>query len=153
MVRLVNEGDQLSTALQASMVDTTLKERYFLTPNVYSQVVQGASSSREFTGTNATDARSRTPDGRDGKGWISKGKGKGKKGRGKKGGGKPSGLHDRAPDGRQICWKWNSPYDRCRYQCGRLHICQICYGSHPYHACKASASAEKDTAGKPSPNA
>ena len=36
MVKLMNEGSSMKLALKDSMSDTTIKERYFLTPNVYS---------------------------------------------------------------------------------------------------------------------
>ena len=67
-------------ALKESMTDTTIKERYFLTPNVYSQVAMGHSRSDSW--------RSRSPPGE--RGWnadrgrdYEKGKGKSRKGGGK----------------------------------------------------------------------
>ena len=149
MVKLVNEGTNIGEALKEAMTDTTIKERYFLTPNVYSQVTHSSSSSRgEYTKTDY--ARSRSPP-RPWHSWggdhyePSKSKGKGKKGG--KGKGKKGRQHrDRTPDGRRICWKRNNPKERCRYQCGRLHVCQICFGSHPAHACDGSGKT-KDTAG------
>ena len=85
--------------------------------------------------------RSRSPraDRRTGdKGWNpSRDKGKGKKGR--------ESLHTHTPDGRQICFRWNSMKERCRFKCGRVHVCQRCLSSeHPLHMCKLS---KKDTAG------
>ena len=150
MVKLVNSGQSMSVALKAAMLDTTIKERYFITPNVYSQVASAYGHGSGGTGSTETP-RSRTPDPRAEGAWKAKGKGKGPS---KKGGG-PKGkqrnymghqLHDRAPDGRQICWKWNSPTDRCRFQCGRLHACQICFSNHPYHSCPKVRG--KDTAGQ-----
>lgn len=44
--------------------------------------------------------------------------------------------------------RWNNPRERCRFNCGRLHVCQLCFGSHPAHACDASGKS-KDTAGAP----
>ena len=144
MVKLANEGATLAAALKEAMIDTTIKERYFLTPNVYSQV-SGTSSHR------GEQRRSRSPI----RGWRTwaedrweppRSKGKGKKGGGKGGKNKKGRtVHDKTPDGRQICWKWNSPRDRCRFNCGRLHVCQYCFGSHPMHACDGSG--KKDTAG------
>eukprot|EP00435_Cladocopium_sp_Y103_P022488 s1708_g5.t1 len=134
MVRLVNEGENLVEALTKVMADATLKERYFVTPNVMFMAAP-PSSSRDSA------PRSRSPKSQmqhshpysfsKGKG---KGKGKGKfwlAGKGKKG----LALHDTSPDGRQICWKWNSPHDRCRFDCGRLHVCMKCFKKHPYHSC------------------
>jgi hypothetical protein len=147
MIKLANSGQTMAVALKAAMMDTTIKERYFITPNVYSQVASGYSRGGGGTGSSETP-RSRTPDVRgDSSSWRPKGKGKGKKGQKGKQRGTYMGhqLHDKAPDGRQICWKWNSPNDRCRYACGRLHACQICYEGHPYHSCPKVRG--KDTSG------
>ena len=46
MVKLVNEGATMAEGLKEAMTDTTIKERHFLTPNVYSQVTSTASSAR-----------------------------------------------------------------------------------------------------------
>ena len=144
MVKLVKEGATIAEALKEAMTDTTIKERHFLTPNVYSQVSSTASASK------GDYQRSRSPPWRRGS-WNTdfyeqpKGKGKGKKGgKGKTKKGRQ--MHDRTPDGRQICWRWNNPRERCRFQCGRLHVCQLCFGSHPAHACDGSGGS-KDTAG------
>ena len=142
MVKLANEGRLLHEALREAMLDTTIKERYFLTPNVYSQVAH--SRTPPWRSRSPPVERSwgmdRGRDGDRGKGKSRKGGGKGK---GKKGGKQ---LHDRTPDGRQICWRWNNPRERCRFNCGRLHVCQICFGSHPMRACDGTGKS-KDTAG------
>lgn len=140
VTKQVNEGVAMAAALKIAMGDTVIKERYFITPNVFNQV-----------GVVAEGHRSRSPrDYRDGavdawRPWGTKGdKGKGKGKSGKKGK-KGKALHDRTPDGRQICWKWNSQHERCRYKCGRVHVCQACLGDHPLHACPGGG---KDTKGK-----
>ena len=144
MVKLANEGRLLHEALREAMSDTTIKERYFLTPNVYSQVAMGQSRSESWRSRSPPGERSWAADrGRD---WE-KGRGKSKKGGGKskgKKGGKQ--LHDRTPDGRQICWRRNNPRERFRFNCGRLHVCQACFGPHPVHACDGSGK-PKDTSG------
>lgn len=137
-IRLVNEGAVLHDALKTAMLDTTTKERYFLTPNVYSQVALGA---------RMDPPRSRSPKGTSPSWKHTAGKVSQKAVAKEKKGGKSktkdkSSLHDNTPDGRQICWKWNSPHDRCRFACGRLHVCMYCFGAHPYHACPG----KKDTA-------
>ena len=147
MVKLMNEGVPMVLALKESMADTTLKERFFLTPNVYSQVATSSvrgdyNRSRSPPGSWAPWQGAPWRDDRD----TPRGKGKSKKGGGKGKGKTGKQLHDRTPDGRQICWKWNNPRERCCYQCGRLHVCQICFGPHPVHACDGSGKA-KDTAG------
>lgn len=141
-VKLMNEGQTMKQALKEAMTDTTIKERYFLT-QVSSSSSRGLYNAPEFD-------RSRSPPGQSGPwggdrfGEHGKGKGKSKKGgkgRGKKG----KQMHDRTPDGRQICWRWNDPRERCRFQCGRLHVCQLCFGNHPAHSCDGSG--KKGTAG------
>lgn len=143
MVKLANEGRLLHEALKESMLDTTIKERYFLTPNVYSQVAGHARQPPWRSRSPPTERPWGADRGRD---WD-KGKGKSRKGsskgKGKKGGKQ---LHDRTPDGRQICWRWNNPKERCRFNCGRLHACQICFGQRPMHACDGSGKS-KDTSG------
>ena len=128
MVKLVNEGRLMHEALKEAMTDTTIKERYFLTPNVYSQVAAG----RTPPWRSRSPAMERAWQGDRGRD-LERGKGKGRKGggkgRGKKGGRQ---LHDRTPDGRQICWRWNNPRERCRFNCGRLHVCQLCNWSSSY---------------------
>ena len=44
MVKLINEGATMVDALKEAMTDTVIKERYFLTPNVYSQVSSASST-------------------------------------------------------------------------------------------------------------
>ena len=147
MVKQVNEGHAMVEALQPAMKDTTIKERYFLTPNVYSQVAAQWNHGGDSGYAAGERGRSRSPLRRYSDApWHHKGKGKGKKGAGKSKKGAKGKLHDRTPDGRQICYKWNSPTERCRFDCGRLHVCQICFGKRPYHACPGSSA--KDTAGE-----
>ena len=137
MVKLANEGTELHEALKQAMTDTVVKERYF-----NNQVAQRPEYAK----------RTRSPE--ENAEWnrnsYLKGKGKGKKGPGSfaKGGGKKGKgrqMHDRTPDGRQICWKWNAPHERCRFACGRLHVCQHCFGQHPARGCPGLG---KDTAGE-----
>lgn len=156
MVRLANDGMRLDEALETARRDTVVKERHFITPTSLAALVVAQGSSRRAE-------RSRSPwrnrEGKGGwhhggdrewnrKGGYGKGKGHGKKGGGKKG---HANLHNKTPDGRQICWKWNSQHERCRYDCGRVHQCQLCLGNHPMHACpnnKQKGNAGKDTAGE-----
>ena len=42
------------------------------------------------------------------------------------------------------CWKWNSPSDRCRFNCGRLYVCQHCFDKPPAHSCP---KLRRDTSG------
>ena len=137
MIRLTNEGHKMGDALEAARKDTVIKERHFITPTSLAALVVAQKR----------DDRSRSPrGGQQGGGWHGRdwhgdwhrgkhggyGKGKGSKG---KQSGKKGNLHNKTPDGREICWKWNSQHERCRFNCGRVHQCQICLASHPMHAC------------------
>ena len=132
MVKKINGGTKVHDALLAARKDVNIKERYFLTP----------AAMNALTAHKKDRSRSPRADRRSGdKGWNpsrNKGKGKGKKGR--------ENLHTHTPDGRQICFRWNSMKERCRFKCGRVHVCQRCLSSeHPLHMCKQT---KKDTAGE-----
>ena len=71
------------------------------------------------------------------KGSRERPKGKGRN-KGPKGGTK---LQRETPDGRQICFAWNSAKG-CNGQCGRVHVCQICLGNHPRQACAQGKGAD-----------
>lgn len=149
MVKMMNEGMDLVAALDGAMQDGTVKERYFLTPAAMNAAASRAPSppkgnlrlrSRSPRRRGRSQDRPRTPD----QGPRTKGKRGGGKGKGR-GKGK---LASRTPDGRAICFAWNNRDQRCRFNCGRLHVCQYCFGSHPAHACVNQRSeAPKDTAG------
>ena len=144
-------------ALESAIKDTTTKERYFLTPAALSASAYAGENRR----TSRSPRRDNQPYRRESDSWNenwgggswkkgskggSKGK-KGSKGKSKEGSKK---YHHTSPDGRAICFAWNNKNQRCRYECGRLHICQVCFGPHPAHACtegSGKGSAAKDTAG------
>ena len=68
-----------------------------------------------------------------GKGKDAKGKGKGKKGKGKDNkGGKFAGA---TPDGKKICFDYNSEKGCSKNPCSYLHVCRVmgCFSSHPSH--------------------
>ena len=133
MVKKMNSGVAVKQALEQARKDVSIKERFLLTPM----------SLNAMTSMRPKDKRSRTPirsypsRGYDGD-RPPKGRGKGGKGKASKGG-----LRKKTPDGREICYKWNSMKERCRVQCGRVHVCMRCLGSHPLHMCPGG----KDTAG------
>eukprot|EP00438_Fugacium_kawagutii_P025748 Skav221044 [mRNA] locus=scaffold1448:253014:254372:+ [translate_table: standard] len=152
LVKLVNEGKTMIQALKDVVVDPALKERHFVTPHVMSLMSSSTSGRKPWQERSRSPRR--YPEGT--RGWYQgqryriKGGGK-SPGKGKKGADLQ--LHDKTPDGRQICWKWNSQHERCRYDCGRLHVCQRCFEKHPYHSCP---QLRKDTGGgkgaKPAPD-
>lgn len=149
MTKYMNDGTEMVTALEDAMKDTTVKERYFLTPAALDAAAQGGrepgrksrSPRREYpreeggySGYGSSYGRSHRSGKKGGKGKA-KGGGKGK-------------LHTRTPDGRDICFAWNNKDQRCRFNCGRVHCCQLCFGNHPAHSCKSSQKTQpSDTAG------
>ena len=130
MVKLVNEGATMIEALREAMADTTIKERYFLTPNVYPQVSGIASSSR------GDYNRSRSPTWTKGKCKKGKGKGKGKKGR------QMTELQTAGKfAGNGTIRESGAGSNVAGFMCAR-------FASHPAHACDGSGKS-KDTAGTP----
>eukprot|EP00435_Cladocopium_sp_Y103_P022226 s207_g5.t1 len=111
MVKKMNAGTAIKKALEESRKDVGIKERFLLTPMSLNAV----------TAMRPRERRSRTPirmprfSDADKKGKGGRAKGKGKQGK--------EGLHKKTPDGREICFKWNSMKERCRHDCGRVHVC------------------------------
>ena len=140
MTRVMNEGKNIAEALEQAMKDTTVKERYFLTPAALETAAD------QNTGG---ERKSRSP--RRGSSWGNwQSSRQGGRGRGGKGGGKGKkgkGLHATTPDGKPICFAWNNRDQRCRFACGREHVCQYCFQKHPAHSCPT-----RDTAGAGKPD-
>ena len=171
MTKAMNEGKDMRQALEEAIKDTTTKERYFLTPATLEAATQRhdvrlrsrsprRDDYKEYRSPRRNDYKesrsprrddfeeSKEPSWGSRSNWTSKSRGeKGKKGGGKgKKGGKT--MHSRTPDGRDICYSWNNRDQRCRYNCGRVHCCQICFGNHPAHSCKGGrdqGGEDKDT--------
>ena len=129
--KLVNRGEAtLGEALARVIKDPDLKEAYFTTP--LALTVSESPAKYQKTG----------PKGHFEPSQRFKGKGRGKysfgnsfKGAGKhhKGGkGKHGDLHlvSQTPDGREICFAYNS--QGCNGKCGRVHVCRVkgCFGEH-----------------------
>jgi hypothetical protein len=135
---VMTQGLDLDAALQGARKDLELKERFFLTPTAMTLALSTSSPS-SFTSkrplpAQEEDSRRRGP---------AKGKGKGRLGKGNKSKGQGAAWHSVTPDGRKICFAWNSQEKKCRGSCGFVHCCQLCFGSHPAHSCKkTSAPAE-----------
>eukprot|EP00435_Cladocopium_sp_Y103_P070051 s861_g34.t1 len=109
MVKYMNDGVEMVQALEDAMADSTIKERFFLTPAALDAAVshrdqeKSRSPRRERSGEDRGYKKGGYPS-------RSKGSGKGKQ----KGGAKGNRLHTRTPDGRDICFAWNNPNQRCR---------------------------------------
>lgn len=146
MTKATNEGTAMHVALEEGMKDTTTKERYFLTPAALGAVSHAERPKSRSPRRDWSEDRRRDRGGRREKGGS-----KGRKGKGKSSKGFPWILHSRTPDGRAICYSWNNRDQRCRFQCGRLHVCQYCFKQHPAHTCKdgnpQEGSSPRDTAG------
>ena len=112
-IKKVNKGHSWLDLLEEAMVDTLVKERFLTTPLACnSWVAKSRSRSRKRRG---------------------KPKGKGYSGKSKGGNSQDGAWHSTTPDGRQICYKFNNPQERCRGPCSRVHCCRKCLGSHPQH--------------------
>ena len=126
-------------ALQLAMKDPELKEVHFTSPIA----LQGrGKSSRNFHDDPPLVKVQRV--------WEDKGKGRGRgdKGKGKKGdkgkgkgrgrGSRGGSMLTHTPDGRQICFAYNSSggcHEPCQW--GRIHVCRKkgCMGNHSFIAC------------------
>ena len=127
----LSTDNPLGAALKEAAEDVTVKERHFTTPLSVSAAAQGRSRSPQVRAMGS-------------KGTSQKGGG-GKKG--KKGQGKGKSHHTVTPEGRQICFAYNSQNERCDGTCNRVHVCQACFGPHPLHM----HAAEMKKASTPSP--
>ena len=107
----------LHEELEKATKNTELKELYFISPVVLAR--RRNATEEPFLKKPRTEPKGK------GKG-KDKGKTKSKKGK--------SNLVANAPDGKQICFSYNSPAG-CSGSCGRLHVCRVkgCLKKHPAH--------------------
>ena len=144
--RTSREGKPLKDTLEEVISDATLKETYFVTPLTL-----------ELARRSTTTAPAAAAGGNYGK-WRGdggagnfkqrpgpKGAGKGKSRKGKLGADSRAGfVCSTTPDGRQVCYAFNSQNNTCRGNCGRVHVCQFCLSpKHNRHACPQQKN--KDT--------
>ena len=127
-MKKVHNGHTLADALEAVIRDPDLKEAYFTTPMALKASMpepqpfkyqrfgnKGSFGGKQFS-------------------TYSKGKGKGSKGKTKSKSMdtrlKGLNLAWRTPDGRELCFAWNT--GDCDGSCGRVHQCRVkgCYASH-----------------------
>ena len=132
-VSLTRKGLRYNVALKKAWEDPIVKERFFSTPLTLE------ATKRPFSGT----GQYYEPPAKH----SNKGKGKGKKGGGKgkrNGGGEPGKCARTTPDGKPICYRYNSQNDRCKTKgCKFLHVCGLCYGTHPMHECPNKGAAPR----------
>lgn len=141
LVRVAEQGLTFKAALLEVVKDPELKELAFTSPVAH----LGRTSTRPPKGSGKGN-----PQLNDNPNWPGKkrdapyaqgrGKGKGKnKGKGKDGGGKGKGKKQAfaTPDGRHICFSYNSVAGCTDPNCSRAHVCRTwgCYGTHPATEC------------------
>ena len=127
-MKKVHNGHTLADALEAVIGDPELKEAYFTTPMALRASLPDPQPFKyQRFGNKGGFSGKQSPS-------FFKGKGKGFKGKSK---GKPldqrlKGLNLawRTPDGRELCFAWNT--GDCDGTCGRVHQCRVkgCYASH-----------------------
>ena len=127
--KFVNRGEStLGEALLKVIKDPDLKEAFFTTPLALSP---GETPSKfQRTASKGFPENNYKHKGK-GKGkFQNKGFNKGYKGQGQKGKHGDLSLVSQTPDGRDICFAFNS--QGCNGKCGRVHVCRVkgCYGDH-----------------------
>jgi hypothetical protein len=143
-VRLIlYEQITLGVALERARKDMQLKERYFTTPLGFSALSSlqhfsalSISPSSQSTAASVSDTPTKWK--RVKKPWAEKilrGKGKGKGKPRTKGKGKGKEMARETPDGRKLCFAFNSASEGCAGSCGFVHACRLCFGQHPAHRC------------------
>ena len=128
--KLVNMGEStLGEALIKVTKDPDLKEAYFMTP--LALTASEPPTKFQKTSQKGNYDWSPRPKGKGkGKFQQNKGYGKGFKSSGNKGKHGDLNLVTQTPDGRDICFAYNS--QGCAGKCGRVHVCRVkgCYGDH-----------------------
>ena len=130
-MKKVLAGHTLADSLDAVIHDPDLKEAYFTTPMALRASMPDPQPNKYFRG-NAKGTFG--PFAGKQQFGHSKGKGKGHKGKSKGKGLDPRlkglNLAWRTPDGRELCFAWNT--GDCDGSCGRVHQCRVkgCYASH-----------------------
>jgi len=135
-----NSGLALTDALRQCVRDTELRELHFTA----SILLGSRGAKRQSSGSPPKQQRphpKRSNGGSKGQGGSkggSKGGGSKGTGSGKGGGGNRGGqLLSKTPDGRMICYDFNSPKGCTRPKCSYAHVCRKagCAGAHALQAC------------------
>jgi hypothetical protein len=133
-IRMVIErGTHLAAALEQAIHDPELKELGFTSPVAF----LGRQGKGQGKGEHSRTSEDKNKRSDPYKGKKSKGKGKGGGGHAK---GKEKGkqkLLSNTPDGRQICFAYNSENGCTTSDCPRVHVCRTkgCMGTHPVQQC------------------
>lgn len=116
--KLVNSGQQtLAEALESVVRDADIKETFFTTPLAMHTASAGAAEKWRKPNWKGDKGK------KGGEKGDKKGKGKGKNFKGHQ-------LVSKTPDGRELCYAFNS--QGCKGRCGRVHACRVqgCFQSH-----------------------
>lgn len=146
--RTSREGKPLNVTLEEVTADATLKETYFVTPLTLELARRHTTpSGTPSAGGGYGKWRGSDTGGNNKQRPGPKGGGKGKSRKGKLGAESRAGfVYSTTPDGRQICYAFNSQNGTCRGNCGRVHVCQFCLSpKHNRHSCPQQKG--KETAG------
>jgi hypothetical protein len=139
---VVYDGANLKDAMIAARRCTELRETHFVTPALVGAVSAATSASYgslSRRGGPSAGSHPYEPSNQGGEG-----KGKGRKNKGGKGGKGGKGKHTQdsslarmTAEGKDICFAYNNPLERCAdKKCRRAHVCRRCFGSHPMHQCQ-----------------
>lgn len=146
--RTSREGRSLNVTLEEVTSDASLKETFFVTPltlelarrhTAQPGTPAAGAGYGKWKGSDSSNNNKQRPG--------PKGGGKGKSRKGKLGAESRAGfVYSTTPDGRQICYAFNSQNGTCRGNCGRVHVCQFCLSpKHNRHSCPQHKG--KDAAG------
>lgn len=133
--RASREGKSLPVTLEEVTNDASLKEIHYVTPLTlelarrHTSAASAADKGGGYGKWKGGDSGKQRP--------TPKGGGKGKSRKGRLGADSRAGfVYSTTPDGRQICYAYNSQNGTCRGNCGRVHVCQFCLSpKHNRHAC------------------
>ena len=130
----IRQNRQIRDTLMEACSNAELKEIHFLSPVALSMTSPETTEHVKSSIPGPADDTSVWVPNK----FLKKGKGKGKTGRFDK---KYGYLHSTTPDGRQICYAFQE--GKCKGNCGRVDVCQLCLKPHPLKDCKFKDKAIK----------
>lgn len=147
--RASREGKSLPATFEEVISDASLKEIHYVTPLTLELARRhtGSSQGPDKGGSYGKWRNNENPGNKQRPG--PKGGGKNKSRKGRLGADSRAGfVYSTTPDGRQICYAYNSQNGTCRGNCGRVHVCQYCLSpKHNRHACPQQKGKEGGGAG------
>eukprot|EP00973_Karenia_brevis_P064976 9023335-Karenia_brevis.AAC.1 len=127
--KVAEERITIAVALDAACRDTYLRDVHLVAPATLASATVTGGGRQLALKRKSPEPLLWNPN------FANKGKGKGKgRGKGKKNNVNTNQLKSRVGP-RLICYKYNNKDQTCNNQCGMLHVCQWCLGSHPKYEC------------------